>query len=126
MESVNGIQLGTTLELTEVLSRNNYVILEKPSNQKWELETIRLLIALAHQQKLVLYLPVGTSDAQTLTDDKNAQKELTNGSDDDKNSKHGYCAYCKHQLEPLTSEKCIHCVNSHAYEPYATDNWEAK
>lgn len=61
------------------------------------------------------------------TDDKDVQREPTNDSDDDKNSKHhGYCTYCKYQAEPSTYEKCIDCVNLYTYKTGVTDNWEAK
>ena len=123
MVFVNGPQPIIILESEEELLSNNSNICVIQSNRKWDQAAIDDLRNQIQLQKLVLYLHGGTNDAQTLTDDKNAQSELTKSLGDDR---HGFCDACKYEYESPTSEKCINCINLYPYKPDVTDNWEAK
>lgn len=105
MVYVNGPHPIIILEFGEELLSNNSNICVIQSNRKWDQAAIDDLRKQITQEELVLYLHSGTSDVQTLTEDKSAQSEPTN----DSLTHHG-CDNCRFWRLQFEDEPCRSCV----------------
>ena len=120
MVYVNGVHPIIILEFGEELLSNNSNICVIQSNRKWDQAAIADLEAQIQLQKLVLYLHSGTSDAQTLTDDKSAPSEPTNDS-----PMHYGCDNCNFAHLWFKDEPCCRCIISKTREGIPSE-WEPK
>lgn len=112
MVFVNGEQPIIILEFGEELLSNNSNICVIQSNRKWDLAAISNLEEQITQGEQVLYLHGGTSDVQTLTEDKSAQREPTNDS-------RGLikCFDCKYDNLCDKDKPCVYCNGHNYWEP---------
>lgn len=109
MVYVNGPHPIIILEFGEELLSNNSNICVIQSNWRWDLAAIEDLRRQATPGVQVLYLHNGTRDAETRTDDKDAQREPTNDLPVTKSATKKCNYTCKHWAEKWSSNICWPC-----------------